>query len=294
MKGIVLAGGSGTRLLPLTSAVSKQLLPVYDKPLIYYPLSVLMLGGIREILLISSPDQLPLFHTLFGDGSRLGLSISYAEQTRPDGIAQALTIGADHIGTSSVTLILGDNIFHGPGFSHLLQSRLRQVAGALLFGYAVSDPQRYAVGETIEDGSLVSIEEKPAEPRSNLALTGLYAYNNDVVDIAKNLRPSARGELEITDVNRAYLEQGRAQLVRLGRGFSWLDAGTHDSLLQAANYVQVLEQRQGMRIACLEEIAYRMGFITAEECQELALRMGQTSYGHYLLDIVEREATRSD
>ncbi|GGP73769.1 glucose-1-phosphate thymidylyltransferase RfbA [Streptomyces calvus] len=287
MKGILLAGGSGTRLYPLTQAVSKQLLPVYNKPMVYYPLSVLMLGGIRDILLISSPRHLPLFHTLFGDGSHLGISLSYAEQPHPGGIAQALTIGADHMGADPVTLVLGDNIFHGPGFSHLLRSRLSQVDGAVLFGYEVSDPRRYGVGEVAADGRLVSIEEKPAEPRSSLALTGLYAYSNDVIDIAKNLRPSPRGELEITDVNRAYLEQGRAQLVNLGRGFAWLDTGTHDSLLQAAHYVQVLEQRQGVRIACLEEIAYRMGFITADQCRELAYGLRHTSYGQYLLDIIE-------
>lgn len=294
MKGIVLAGGSGTRLYPLTHAISKQLLPVYNKPMVYYPLSVLMLGGIRDILVISSPEQLPMFHELLGDGRRLGLSISYAEQPRPDGIAQALVIGADHIGTDPVTLVLGDNVFHGPGFSRLLRSRLPHVDGALLFGCSVSDPQRYGVGEVAADGRLLSIEEKPAQPRSNLALTGLYAYTNDVIDIAKNLRPSARGELEISDVNRAYLDQGRAQLVNLGRGFAWLDTGTHDSLLQAAHYVQVEEQRQGVRIACLEEIAYRMGFITAEQCQELASRLRHTSYGRYLHDIMNEKRKSSD
>ncbi|GHH76872.1 glucose-1-phosphate thymidylyltransferase [Streptomyces sulfonofaciens] len=286
MRGIILAGGSGTRLHPLTHAVSKQLLPVYNKPMVYYPLSVLMLGGIRDILLISSPQHLPMFRTLLGDGSDLGLSLSYAEQARPEGIAQSFLIGADHIGNDSVTLILGDNVFHGPGFSRLLHDRLRTVDGALLFGYAVSDPRRYGVGEVDAEGRLVSIEEKPARPRSNLALTGLYSYSSDVVDIAKNLRPSPRGELEITDVNRVFLAQGRARLIDLGRGFAWLDTGTHDALLQASHYVQVMEQRQGVRIACLEEIAYRMGFITAGQCHELAARMEPTPYSQYLMDIV--------
>ena len=287
MKGIVLAGGEGTRLRPLTHAVSKQLLPVYDKPMIYYPLSALMLGGIRDILLVATPQHVGLFETLLGDGSRLGLSISYAVQERPGGIAEALLIGADHIGDDAVTLILGDNVFHGPGFSRLLQDRLSEVEGALLFGYQVSDPERYGVGEVDATGRLVSIEEKPARPRSNLAITGLYAYSNDVVDVVKNLRPSPRGELEITDVNRAYLAQGRAQLINLGRGFAWLDTGTHDALIQASQYVQVLEQRQGVRIACLEEIALRMGYISATEFRTLVADLGPASYGRYLASIVD-------
>ncbi|MFJ6695326.1 glucose-1-phosphate thymidylyltransferase RfbA [Streptomyces sp. NPDC091272] len=287
MKGILLAGGSGTRLHPLTHAVSKQLLPVYDKPMVYYPLSVLMLAGIRDILLISSPRHLDMFQALLGDGSRIGLALSYAEQQDDGGIAEAFTVGADHIGDDSVTLILGDNVFHGPGFSTLLHEQLRNVEGAVLFGYRVTDPERYGVAETDIHGRLLSIEEKPACPRSDLAVTGLYAYSNDVVDIAKNLRPSARGELEITDVNRVYLHQGRARLTVLGRGFAWLDTGTYDSLLQASSYVQLLEKRQGTRIACLEEIAFRMGFISRAECHELGLGLAQTSYGRYLMEIAE-------
>ncbi|MFG2891400.1 glucose-1-phosphate thymidylyltransferase RfbA [Streptomyces sp. NPDC048248] len=288
MKGIVLAGGSGTRLHPLTRAVSKQLLPVYDKPMIYYPLSVLMLGGIRDILIISTPDHLSLFQVLLGDGSNLGLNIEYAEQRQANGIAEAMVIGADHIGSESVALALGDNIFHGPGFSKLLHDHTRHVDGCVLFGYPVSDPERYGVGEVDKGGKLLSIEEKPSHPRSDLAITGLYLYDSDVVDIAKNLCPSARGELEITDVNRIYLEQGRAQLVNLGRGFAWLDTGTHDSLLQAGQYVQVLEQRQGVRIACLEEIAFRMGFIDAEACYALGAQLNKSGYGEYLKDVASK------
>lgn len=285
MKGIVLAGGSGTRLHPLTHAVSKQILPVYNKPMIYYPLSALMLGGIREILIISSPDHVGLFRSLLGDGSHLGLSIEYAEQAEANGIAEAFLIGAEFTGNDPVALVLGDNIFHGPGFSKMLHDEASQVDGCVLFGYPVKDPERYGVGEMDADGRLVSLEEKPSAPKSNLAITGLYLYDNEVIDIAKNVRPSARGELEITDVNRVYLERKKAKLISLGRGFAWLDTGTHDSLLQAGQYVQVLEQRQGVRIACLEEIAFRMGYIDAEACLRLGEQLGKTDYGQYLMDI---------
>ncbi|WP_263172747.1 glucose-1-phosphate thymidylyltransferase RfbA [Streptomyces sp. SCSIO ZS0520] len=285
MKGIVLAGGSGTRLHPLTHAVSKQILPVYNKPMIYYPLSALMLGGIREILIISSPDHVGLFRSLLGDGSHLGLSIEYAEQAEANGIAEAFLIGAEFTGNDPVALVLGDNIFHGPGFSKMLHDEASRVDGCVLFGYPVKDPERYGVGEMDADGRLVSLEEKPSAPKSNLAITGLYLYDNEVIDIAKNVRPSARGELEITDVNRVYLERKKAKLISLGRGFAWLDTGTHDSLLQAGQYVQVLEQRQGVRIACLEEIAFRMGYIDAEACLRLGEQLGKTDYGQYLMDI---------
>ncbi|MET3988292.1 glucose-1-phosphate thymidylyltransferase RfbA [Streptomyces sp. PvR034] len=285
MKGIVLAGGTGTRLYPLTHAVSKQMLPVYNKPLIYYPLSVLMLGKIRDILIISSPQHLGAFRELLGDGSQLGINIEYAEQAEPNGIAEAFLIGADFIGSDPVTLVLGDNIYHGPGFGRLLQAEMRNLDGCVLFGYSVGDPERYGIGEVDADGRLISLQEKPAAPRSDLAVTGLYVYDNDVVDVAKNVRPSARGELEITDVNRVYLEQGRARMVNLGRGFAWLDTGTHDSLLQASQFVQTLEQRQGVRIACLEEIAFRMGFIDAAACHELGSQLAKTEYGKYLMEI---------
>ncbi|QTD96694.1 glucose-1-phosphate thymidylyltransferase RfbA [Streptomyces cyanogenus] len=289
MKGILLAGGSGTRLHPLTRAVSKQLLPVYNKPMVYYPLSVLMLAGIREVLVISNPDNIDLFRHLLGDGTRLGMQIDFAVQPSPDGIAEAFTIGSEHIGTDPVALILGDNIFHGPNFSPLLRRNVQEIDGCVLFGYAVSDPERYGVGVVDAEGTLLELEEKPARPRSNLAVTGLYLYDNDVVDIAKNLQPSARGELEITDVNRVYLERGNARLVNLGRGFAWLDTGTHDSLLLASQYVQVLEQRQGTRIACVEEIAYRMGFIDADDCYRLGVEIGASDYGAYLRDIAKGE-----
>ncbi|GAA0900312.1 MULTISPECIES: glucose-1-phosphate thymidylyltransferase RfbA [Streptomyces violaceusniger group] len=285
MKGIVLAGGSGTRLHPLTHAVSKQILPVYNKPMVYYPLSVLMLGGIREILVISTPRHLDLFRVLLGDGSQLGMSIEYAEQRAANGIAEAFVIGAEFIGDEPVALVLGDNIFHGPGFSRMLHREAGNIDGCVLFGYPVKDPERYGVGTMDERGRLIHLEEKPAEPTSNLAITGLYLYDNDVVDIAKNIRPSERGELEITDVNRVYLERGKARLISLGRGFAWLDTGTHDSLLQAGQYVQLLEQRQGVRIACLEEIAFRMGFIDAAACYELGEQLRHTDYGKYLMDI---------
>ncbi|MFI7135956.1 glucose-1-phosphate thymidylyltransferase RfbA [Nonomuraea sp. NPDC050153] len=285
MKGIILAGGHGTRLYPLTLAVSKQLLPVNDKPMIYYPLSALMLANITEILIISTPADLPQLTRLLRDGSHLGLDISYAEQAEPVGLADAFILGADHIGDDSVALVLGDNIFHGHSFFDILQRSTTDVDGCVLFGYPVSDPERYGIGETDADGRLISIEEKPANPRSNRAIVGLYLYDNDVVDIAKNLQPSARGELEITDVNRTYLERGKARLVDLGRGFAWLDAGTPESILQASQYVQVLEQRQGVRIACVEEIALRMGFIDADACDRLGSELSASSYGRYIRSV---------
>ncbi|MBE1591987.1 glucose-1-phosphate thymidylyltransferase RfbA [Nonomuraea angiospora] len=285
MKGIILAGGHGTRLYPLTLAVSKQLLPVNDKPMIYYPLSALMLANITDILIISTPTDLPQLTRLLRDGSHLGLDISYAEQAQPVGLADAFIIGADHIGDDSVALVLGDNIFHGHSFFDILQQSTSDVDGCVLFGYPVSDPERYGIGETDGDGRLISIEEKPANPRSNRAIVGLYLYDNDVVDIAKNLQPSARGELEITDVNRTYLERGKARLVDLGRGFAWLDAGTPESILQASQYVQVLEQRQGVRIACVEEIALRMGYIDAEACDRLGSELSASSYGRYVRSV---------
>ncbi|MEU0344086.1 glucose-1-phosphate thymidylyltransferase RfbA [Streptomyces bobili] len=285
MKGIILAGGSGTRLHPITVSVSKQLLPVGDKPMIYYPLSVLMLADIREILLICTERDLEQFRRLLGDGSQLGLRIDYAVQNRPAGLADAFVIGADHVGDDDVALVLGDNIFHGHHFYDLLQSSVRDVQGCVLFGYPVEDPERYGVGETDASGQLVSLEEKPLRPRSDLAITGLYLYDNEVVDIAKNLRPSPRGELEITDVNRNYLARGRARLVDLGRGFAWLDAGTPESLLQATQYVRTLEERQGVRIACVEEVALRMGFIDADMCHRLGEQMSQSGYGRYVMAV---------
>jgi glucose-1-phosphate thymidylyltransferase len=285
VKGIILAGGSGSRLHPLTQAVSKQLLPVFDKPLVYYPLSVLMLAGIREILVISTPTDLPLFRRLLGDGDKLGLHLQYAEQAEPNGLAEAFVIGADFIGDDDVALVLGDNIFYGPGFSHTLQHHASSLDGCVLFGYPVKDPQRYGVGESDDEGRLISIEEKPEVPRSDRAITGLYFYDNGVVDVARSLRPSARGELEITDVNLHYLREGRAHLVDLGRGFAWLDTGTHDSLLEAGQFVQVLEHRQGVRIACIEEIALRMGFIDADSCYELGAALAKSGYGEYVMDV---------
>ena len=287
MRGIVLAGGSGTRLHPITQAVSKQLLPVYDKPMIYYPVSVLMLAGIREILVISTPADLPNFRRLLGDGSQFGLRFEYAEQAQPNGLAEAFIIGEDFVGADEVALVLGDNIFYGQGFSGLLQKQVAALDGAVLFGYPVKDPQRYGVGEVGMDGRLVSIEEKPALPRSNKAITGLYLYDNQVVEIAKNLKPSARGELEITDVNLAYLRDGRATLIDLGRGFAWLDTGTHDSLLEAGLFVQVLEHRQGVRIACLEEIALVMRYISAEQCYEMGAKLAKSGYGEYVMAVAK-------
>ncbi|MBN6036219.1 glucose-1-phosphate thymidylyltransferase RfbA [Amycolatopsis sp. 195334CR] len=287
MKGIVLAGGSGTRLHPITQAVSKQLLPVYDKPMIYYPISVLMFAGIRDILIISTPADLPNFQRLLGDGSKFGLNFSYAEQPSPNGLAEAFVIGADFVGGDDVALVLGDNIFYGQGFSSRLQTEVSTLDGCVLFGYPVKDPERYGVGEVNADGKLVSIEEKPAHPKSNKAITGLYFYDNEVVEIARSLKPSPRGELEITDVNLAYLRAGRAKLVDLGRGFAWLDTGTHDSLLEAGQFVQVLEHRTGVRIACLEEVALRMGFITADECFALGAALAKSGYGDYLMAVAK-------
>lgn len=285
MKGIVLAGGDGTRLHPVTQAVSKQLLPVYDKPMIYYPLSVLMLAGIREILLISTPTDLPNFRRLLGDGHQWGLELRYAEQPSPNGLAEAFVIGAEFVGSDDVALILGDNIFYGQGFSTVLQEQVATLNGCTLFGYAVKDPERYGVGEVDAHGTLVSIEEKPARPRSNRAITGLYFYDNQVIEIARSLTPSARGELEITDVNQAYLREGRARLVELSRGFAWLDTGTHDSLLEASQFVQVLEHRTGVRIACLEEVALRMGFIGSDECWQLGAKLAKSGYGEYVMEV---------
>lgn len=287
MKGIVLAGGSGTRLHPITQAVSKQLLPVYDKPMVYYPISALMLAGIREILIISTPADLPGFRRLLGDGAHLGLRFDYAEQPEPNGLAEAFIIGADFIGGDNVALVLGDNIFFGVGFSGLLQRAVSSLDGAALFGYQVKDPERYGVGEVDADGRLVSIEEKPAKPRSSRAITGLYFYDNEVVKIAKSLTPSARGELEITDVNLEYLRQGRARLFDLGRGFAWLDTGTHDSLLEAGQFVQVLEHRTGVRVACLEEIALDRGFIDADACYKLGRRLAKSGYGDYVMAVAK-------
>ncbi|HET9253928.1 MAG TPA: glucose-1-phosphate thymidylyltransferase RfbA [Pseudonocardiaceae bacterium] len=285
MKGIVLAGGAGTRLHPITQAVCKQLLPVYDKPMVYYPLSVLMLAGIREILIISTPRDLPLFRLLLGDGSALGLRLSYAEQAQPNGLAEAFIIGAEFIGDAPVAMVLGDNIFYGRGFSGRLRRCVADLDGCVLFGYPVKDPQRYGVGELDATGRLISIEEKPAVPRSNKAITGLYLYDNDVVKVARALTPSARGELEITDVNMHYVRQGRATLIDLGRGFAWLDTGTQESLLEAGQYIQVLEHRQGVRIACLEEIALRMGFIDADACYALGQSMASSGYGQYVMEV---------
>jgi glucose-1-phosphate thymidylyltransferase len=298
MKGIILAGGSGTRLHPITRAVSKQLLPVYDKPMVYHPLSVLMLAGIREILLISTPADLPGFVRLLGDGHDLGLDIRYAEQPSPDGLAQAFLIGADHVAGDHSALVLGDNIFHGPGFRRMIRSGQASLAdgsdGCVLFGYPVSDPGRYGVGEADPDGRLISIEEKPERPRSNRAITGLYLYDEQAVDIARTLRPSKRGELEITDLNRVYVEQGRARLIDLGRGFAWLDTGTHESLLEASQYVQVLENRQGVRIACIEEVALEMGFITADACFDLGARQAASGYGEYVMQVAKTYGATGD
>jgi glucose-1-phosphate thymidylyltransferase len=289
MKGIILAGGAGTRLYPITRSISKQIIPVYDKPMIYYPLSVLMLAGIREILIISTPTDIKLYEELFGTGEQLGLKISYKIQPSPDGLAQAFILGDDFIGTDNVCLILGDNIFYGYNFRLIVEESAKLEDGAIVFGYYVKDPQRYGVVEFNEERKVVSIEEKPEKPKSSYAVTGLYFYSNDVVKKAKSLKPSARGELEITDLNRLYLEENRLNVKLLGRGFAWLDTGTHDSLLQASNFIATIEQRQGLKVSCIEEIAYKKGFISREQLIALAQPLSKNQYGEYLLRLAEKQ-----
>ncbi len=291
-KGIILAGGSGTRLHPLTLSVSKQLMPIYDKPMIYYPLSTLMLAGIREVLLICTPRDLEAFKALLGDGSHWGISVGYAVQPSPDGLAQAFLIGEDFIGGDPVSLILGDNIYYGHGLTETLQSAASQTSGATIFGYYVTDPERYGVVSFDNDGSVVDIEEKPESPKSHYAVTGLYFYDGQVVDLAKQVRPSRRGELEITDLNKLYMKQGTLRVEVMGRGLAWLDTGTHDALLDAANFVQIVEERQGLKVACPEEIAYRMGFIDAGQLERLAAPLAKSGYGHYLISVLHQERSR--
>jgi len=288
-KGIILAGGAGTRLYPITQVVSKQLLPVYNKPMIYYPLSVLMLAGIRDVLVISTPEDRPKFEALLNDGSQLGLSLSYAVQPRPEGLAQAFTIAKDFLNKSNACLILGDNLFYGHGLPDILRRGVETEKGGLIFGYWVKDPERYGVVEFDGDGNVLSIEEKPDKPKSNYALPGLYFFDNDVVEIASDLKPSARGELEITDVMKAYLRRGQLRVELLGRGFAWLDTGTYESLLEASTFIETIEKRQGLKVACIEEIAYHMGYIDAEQVRRLAEPLNKNEYGQYLLEIVDEQ-----
>lgn len=289
MKGIILAGGSGTRLYPATQVVCKQLLPVYDKPMIYYPLSTLMLAGIRDILIISTPEDTPVFKRVLGDGTQLGISLSYAVQDKPRGLADAFIVGADFIGKDRVCLILGDNIFYGNGLSELLRNAVKHEDGATVFGYYVNDPERYGVVEFDDKGKAISIEEKPDQPKSNYAVVGLYFYNNDVVDIAKNLKPSPRGEIEITDINKEYLRRGKLNVQNMGRGYAWLDTGTHESMHEASTFVKIIEDRQSNKISCIEEIAYLMGYIDGGQLRKLAEPLMKSGYGQYLIDILDKK-----